>query len=127
MDELILNPNLKLEDLIHQLFKHNPLAFSLFDDVQVEKFYDTVRQHFYNIKTLIDSRFNVEEIQLKDCLLEPSFYSVQYGIQGRLDVLYENSEKAFYWILELKVANPIYQTNMELIQIIMHKSCCIIY
>ncbi|MBK7358827.1 MAG: AAA family ATPase [Saprospiraceae bacterium] len=106
LDELILNPNLKLEDLIHQLFKHNPLAFSLFDDVQVEKFYDTVRQHFYNIKTLIDSRFNVEEIQLKDCLLEPSFYSVQYGIQGRLDVLYENSEKAFYWILELKSGKP---------------------
>lgn len=106
LDELILNPDLKLEDLINHLFKHNPLAFSLFDDLQVEKFYDSVRQHFHNIKNLIDNRFYAEEIQLKDFLLEPSFYSVQYGIQGRLDVLYENYEKAFYWILELKSGKP---------------------
>ncbi len=106
LDELILNPELKLEELINHLFKHNPLAFSLFDDLQVEKFYETVRNHFYNIKSLVDQRFHEDEIQLQSCLLEPSFYSVRYGLQGRLDVLFENHNNKFYWILELKSGKP---------------------
>ncbi len=106
LDELILNPLLSLDELINRLFKQNPLAFSLFDDLQVEKFYETVRQHFYNVKKQVDNRFENDQLNLSDCLLEPSFYSIRYGIQGRLDVLYENKKEAYRWIIELKSGKP---------------------
>ncbi|MBK8484970.1 MAG: AAA family ATPase [Saprospiraceae bacterium] len=106
LDELILNPSLQFEDLSQNLFQHNPIAFSLLDDSTIIKYFETIKIHFSNIKTLIENKFEHPNLQLEDCILEPSFYSVEYGIQGRLDVFHEDKINSKKWIIELKSGKP---------------------
>ena len=42
---------------------------------------------------MANQTFSENDINPKSCLLEPSFYSQRYGIQGRLDVFYHHIEK----------------------------------
>ncbi|HRI60584.1 MAG TPA: AAA domain-containing protein, partial [Saprospiraceae bacterium] len=45
-----------------------------------------------------------EGIEPENCFLEPTFFSEQYGIQGRLDLFYRTEDKAA--IVELKSGTP---------------------
>ncbi|HEX5624586.1 MAG TPA: AAA domain-containing protein, partial [Saprospiraceae bacterium] len=111
LDELILDPELQFEDLSTQLFQHNPIGFSLLQDDEVIRYFETVKTHFEHIRGLVQSHFNGKVLRLEDCLMEPSFYSVEYGIQGRLDLYYEDRESFRKHIIELKTGKP-YQSNI---------------
>jgi DNA replication ATP-dependent helicase Dna2 len=106
LDELILTPELSFEEISQNLFHHNPIAFSLLQDSEVLKFQDTIRIHFHNIKKVVTEHFNHLVDRLEDCLMEPSFYSIEYGIQGRLDIFYENKNTLQKLIIELKSGKP---------------------
>jgi DNA replication ATP-dependent helicase Dna2 len=84
-------------------FKLNPLAFSLYTDSQIKEMYANGKIHFNNIKRMVAEGFAKEGIHLEDCYLEPTFYSAEYGIYGRLDVFHHSPKGiAASAIVELK-------------------------
>jgi DNA replication ATP-dependent helicase Dna2 len=110
LDELLTNPEVDFKKTFPKVFPTSPLAFADFSDDDMRDIYQQSARHFSAIRNVILNEFNRVGIASKNCYLEPSFYSVKYGIQGRLDVWHkpEDSNKAS--IIELKSGSP-YKTN----------------
>lgn len=110
LDELVHQPALSFEDIKQKLFAINPLAFSLFDDQTVLDLIQEVRAHFQRIKETIHIEFTKNAITKDNIYIEPAFYSPQFGIQGRLDLLNYNHIEKKAAIIELKGGKP-YRAN----------------
>ncbi len=104
LDELIIHSDAKFEPLLAHVFRKYPFAISLLGEAEVRDFIDQATLHFQNLKALTDSNFEGLIGPDEACQLEPSFYSVIYGMQGRLDVLVES--KNTHRIIELKSGRP---------------------
>ena len=103
LDELMNDPEITFKSLKAKIFSLNPLGFCLFSDREVKEIIQSVQRHFLTLKGMVASGFNSEGIAAKHAYLEPSFYSDNYGIQGRLDIFhYNNSEEGKTAIVELK-------------------------
>ncbi|MBK9271264.1 MAG: AAA family ATPase [Saprospiraceae bacterium] len=107
LDELIIHPDAKFEPLLSHVFRKYPFAISLLGEAEVKDFVDQAQYQFDNLKALAESRFEGLLREEEACQLEPSFFSVIYGIQGRLDVLIESGTS--YKIIELKSGRPYYE------------------
>ena len=108
LDALISDSSLSFDYLFPLVFKKNPLSFALISDADLLKIIESSKNIFRNLLKTITKDFPVQQILPKHCYLEPSFLSEIYGIQGRLDLLFEGSEKTV--IVELK-SGKTYQTN----------------
>lgn len=104
LDELLTDPELTFRELFPKVFTLNPLAFCLFSDREIREIRDGSQRHFLTIKNMAREGFAHEGIDPAHCYLEPSFYSEQYGLQGRLDLFYQGAEKSA--IVELKSGRP---------------------
>jgi len=93
LDELMMDSTLAFEDLFVNVFQHNPLALTMFEDDDVRSIFQDSKLHFMNLKSAITKSFKTKNIQWYDCYLEPSFYAPQYGLQGRLDIYHENPKE----------------------------------
>ncbi len=112
LDELMANPDQNFKDLMRGVFQLNPLAFAQFSDSTVREIVKKAQRHFVSLKIVINQSFKKEGINPADCFLEPTFYSEKYGLQGRLDVLYDDPKIADdAAIVELKSGKP-YKTNI---------------
>lgn len=109
LDELMHDPEASFKDLFPQVFKLNPLAFCLFDNAVIREIMQKSQKHFLNLKRMVKEGFAESSIQPEACFLEPSFYSETYGLQGRLDVFYQNGDKSA--IVELK-SGKAYKPNV---------------
>ncbi|MFT5167975.1 MAG: DNA replication ATP-dependent helicase Dna2 [Saprospiraceae bacterium] len=103
LDELMTNPEVSFKEIFPKVFRLNPLAFVLFEDSVVREIMQTSQKHFLNLKNMVLYEFKKNGIDPKKTLLEPSFYSEFYGLQGRLDIFYKNDQSA---IVELKSGKP---------------------
>jgi len=92
LDELMTNPEVTYKELIAHVFQLNPLAFTLFDNKQVKEILDKSQKHYVTLKQMVHEQFEKQGIQKDKCYIEPSFYSEKFGLQGRLDVFYQNNE-----------------------------------
>ena len=92
LDELMTNIDSTFQELFPNVFKLNPLAFLVFENMEVRKIMNLSQKHFVNLKQVIKNTLPNRKIEIEDCFLEPSFYSEKYGIQGRLDVFYKNEK-----------------------------------
>jgi len=108
LDALISNPSLSFDYLFPLVFKKNPLSFALISDDDLLKIIESSKNIFRNLLKTITKDFPIQQILPKHCYLEPSFLSEIYGIQGRLDLLFEGSDRTV--IVELK-SGKTYQTN----------------
>lgn len=108
LDALISDPLLTFDYLFPLVFQKNPLSFALITDSDLLKIKDSSKNIFINLLRTITKDFPNQHILPKHCYLEPSFLSEIYGIQGRLDLLFEGAEKTV--IVELK-SGKTYQTN----------------
>lgn len=100
LDELMSNPNATFKETFPKVFQMNPLSFALFNNQTVVEIMQKSQKHFVNLKRLVHQELETFEIKKQGCYLEPSFFSENYGIQGRLDVFYPNGKKSA--IIELK-------------------------
>ncbi|WCL82441.1 AAA domain-containing protein [Saprospira sp. CCB-QB6] len=103
LDLLSKNPKLDFQEEFKKLFSLNPLGFADFKDTDIRKTYHEAKNHFINLQHIILNEFPKLGIDRDRILLEPSFYSALYGIQGRLDLWQppaEGDDKAL--IVELK-------------------------
>ncbi len=107
LDELMANSDLEFRDLIHRVFALNPIAFCLFDDSTAREIVQSAQRHFVNLRMVIKQTLPKHGIKVVNCFLEPTFYSEQYGLQGRLDVLHDDPNIADdAAIIELKSGRP---------------------
>lgn len=113
LDELMHDSDLSFRKLAPESFFINPLGFSLFDDATIRTIMQKGQRHFVTLKDMVKRGFEQQRIEPEDCLLEPSFYSETYGLQGRLDILYRSQENgADMAIVELKSGKP-FQPNIH--------------
>ncbi len=98
---------IRFEDIFKQVFRLNPLGFCLMSDDDVREIASKCRIHFDSIKTMVKTGFSESGIMVENCYLEPSFYSADYGIFGRLDIFYKNPKGIDgSAIVELKSGKP---------------------
>ena len=106
LDELMSNPDVTFKEIFPKVFRLNPLAFVLFENSEVREIMQLSQKHFINLKRMVLKDFAENGIAPKDCIIEPSFYSEWYGLQGRLDIFYNNPENEKSAIVELKSGKP---------------------
>ncbi len=102
LDELITKENLKFNQVFARVFDLYPLEFAQMSDTELVEFMQKCKRHFFNLKHSLKVIFPSLDIQTVDSVLEPSFYSEKYGIQGRLDLFEYKPNKSRVNIVELK-------------------------
>jgi DNA replication ATP-dependent helicase Dna2 len=106
LDELIRDTTKTFAELFAASFKIYPIEFVRMSDEQVKAMRSRMQTHYDNIRRVIEDRFPVLGIQRHYCVIEPSYFSPQYGIKGRLDLYFEHSETQTSSIIELKSNHP---------------------
>ncbi|MFT6148536.1 MAG: DNA replication ATP-dependent helicase Dna2, partial [Saprospiraceae bacterium] len=92
LDDLMNDDEISFNESFPKVFKANPLTFTMFDDAEVREIMSKSKKHFWNLRQMVKVGFEENDINPANCYLEPSFFSEDYGIQGRLDVWYQNPE-----------------------------------
>ncbi|MEZ4985729.1 MAG: AAA domain-containing protein [Saprospiraceae bacterium] len=107
LDALMNKPETTFQELAARVFSLNPLAFCLFNDRDVREMMQKAQGHFLRIKQMVTAGFKEEGMQYDHAYLEPAFYSQQYGLQGRLDLLFRAQDASGRTsIVELKSGKP---------------------
>lgn len=107
LDDLMNDENITFEASFPKVFKANPLTFTMFDDAEIREIMRNSKSHFLNLKQMVKVGFEENDINPANCYLEPSFFSEDYGIQGRLDIWYQNPDsEQNSAIVELKSGKP---------------------
>ena len=96
-----------IAELIKETFRQFPLDYTyLFPggSTQLREFLQDLTQHYVNLKRFFQDSFTNMGFERHKSTLEPSFFSCTFGLQGRADFLYQDTEakeKSTY-IIELK-------------------------
>ncbi|MDL2215129.1 AAA domain-containing protein [Dysgonomonas sp. OttesenSCG-928-M03] len=111
LDELVFAEDpesLNFNEVFLESFKQKPFEYTSCNDIrQVEDFrmfMVKARTQFNNIKRVITNDLSINQIDINNCILEPSFFCEKFGFQGRLDLLQlsdDNNSKP-HKIIELK-------------------------
>lgn len=109
LDEFIFsdNPeNIDFEESFLAAFKQKPFEFTSCNDIKKNSdfriFMAKARTQFENIKRVVTQDLPNNNIDRDRCILEPSFYSEQFGFQGRLDLFQASEDHKPHQIIELK-------------------------
>jgi DNA replication ATP-dependent helicase Dna2 len=104
LDRLLNEPNAAWQKLFLETFQLYPFVYAPMTDAQVMSVSGKAQKHFLNLKNMAVDGLKNQGIDPANCVLEPAFFSSQYGIQGRLDLFYRNDDKSA--IVELKSGSP---------------------
>lgn len=113
LDRLLNEPEVSWKKLFLETFQQWPLVYAPMSDKQVKEVSDKSQKHFSNIRTMAASGFAAQQIEVEHCVLEPTFFSEIFGLQGRLDLFYKNNGRSA--IVELK-SGAAYRPNAYGIQ-----------
>ena len=114
LDEMVRRPKVTFEELLSKVFQQQPLGIALMTDQLVREMVEQLKVHFSRIRYVLTSVFPSLDIPVAESLLEPSFISARYGLQGRLDLLSHRGEKPV--IVELKSGKPFMANSHGLSQ-----------
>jgi DNA replication ATP-dependent helicase Dna2 len=114
LDELVHNPSLEFKNLISRLFRLYPLQFARMDDVELRTCIEKLQVHFASIQAMVLSGFASQGLDTKNASVEPSFYSTSAGLQGRLDLFF--NQKKGMAVVELKSGKAKYVNKYGLSQ-----------
>jgi superfamily I DNA and/or RNA helicase len=83
--------HISFQEIFEKDFKTYPFEYMSCEDLSDKQnfldYWGQAKQHFLRIKNTIEKEFPLYDITIEDALLEPTFLSEKYGIQGRLDIL----------------------------------------
>ncbi|MCB9332288.1 MAG: DUF559 domain-containing protein [Lewinellaceae bacterium] len=113
LDRLLTQPGADYTDLLRESFQAYPFVFAPMPDGKVREILGKAQKHYLNLKYMAQSGFAQQQIDPADCVLEPTFYSEQFGLQGRLDLFFRQDDRSA--IVELKSGTP-YRPNAYGIQ-----------
>lgn len=114
LDMKIRHPELQQDELIRDVFKSDPLSYCLYDDNQIKILVKEMKEHIQNLTSTIESQFPLEGIIPKQCVIEPSFFSPRFGLQGRLDLYQYPGGKTNGKIIELKSSKIFVQPGQSI-------------
>ncbi len=112
VDEIFSNPiETDFDNTFLKHFQSIPFEYTTCKDIDDKndflKFQADCKGHYVRIKSLINNNFKLLGINIDKVVLEPTFISEKYGIQGRLDILdFEEKEQGISKIIELKSGTP---------------------
>ncbi len=106
LDEIISNPDVKFNDLVPNIFKLDPLGLAVFNDKDIRELISISKNHYLNLKRTVARELPAQGIKRNKVFLEPSFYSRDFGLQGRLDLFHYVKEQNQFDIVELKSGKP---------------------
>lgn len=109
LDELVSDPEKSFSDLKSRLFKLAPLTFATISDSDLRTFFEELQVHYLTLKKLATGGFQSQGIIPEKSILEPTFFSEKYGLQGRLD-MFHRGEQHKGAIIELK-SGKIFKPN----------------
>jgi len=109
LDELMHEPEQDFRRIFRKVFRLNPLAFSLIPDRDLREIMQKAQKHFVHLQRVLRIDLPEQGIEAGHCYLEPTFYSDQHGLQGRLDVLSRQANKTH--IIELK-SGKVFRPNI---------------
>ncbi|MCS7036051.1 MAG: AAA domain-containing protein [Saprospiraceae bacterium] len=104
LDRLMNEPDAEFASLIRETFALYPLVYAPMSDQEAKDVVNRAQLHYTNLKVMAQTGFRQQGIEPAHCVLEPTFYSQKYGLQGRLDLFYRDGERAA--IVELKSGQP---------------------
>jgi len=110
LDELMQEPEQSFRPLFKRVFGLNPLAYCLLDNRVMLEIMQKAQRHFVNLQKVIREDIPRLDMDTSEVYLEPTFYSEQYGLQGRLDVFFRKDGEAS--IVELK-SGKIFKPNIH--------------
>lgn len=110
LDELVYQPTATFKEVAPKIFTISPVPITKLTDDDIRDLLGKARDHFNNLKQVVNHQFQQVNIQREKCYLEPTFYSVKYGLQGRLDLYRSDEDTQTYDIIELKSGRP-YKPN----------------
>lgn len=103
-DELLKNPEADFDVIFESAIRYKPLqALYLMHKEPgcIEKIRQEVLKHFFALKEILP------QFQYDSISVEPSFISAAYGLQGRLDAMFEYENDEFRkTVIELKSGKP---------------------
>ncbi|HYF02758.1 MAG TPA: AAA domain-containing protein [Patescibacteria group bacterium] len=103
-DGLLKNPEADFDEIFETAIRYKPLqALYLMHKEPgcIEKIKQEVLKHFFALKEILP------QFQYDSISVEPSFISAKYGLQGRLDAMFEyDSDEFRKTIIELKSGKP---------------------
>ncbi len=106
LDELVYKPEITFKEVAPKIFTISPIPISRLTDEQTKELLERSKEHFNNLKVVVNQQFKQVNIIREKCYLEPTFYSVKYGLQGRLDLYRSDEVEQKYDIVELKSGRP---------------------
>ena len=112
LDALIDDPTVGFPTLVRGIFQRQPLALSLFNDQEARKLMTELKHHFTTLQKFVREELTGINMNPETVLLEPSFFSPTYGVQGRLDLLQPADENGQTTIVELKTSK-YWNTNVH--------------
>ncbi len=105
LDRLVEDPDVSFKALVGSIFQTQPLQLCLFDDRQIKDLIDQLNKHFVTLQKFIRQELAGIDVEREKILLEPTFLSPTYGVQGRLDLLQAGQDRdAPTTIVELKTS-----------------------
>ena len=106
LDELVADADVPFKSLIPKIFKFNPIAISLYDDNDIREIVSKCKIHYDNIRRVVKEEAPALGLEKSMIYLEPSFFSRDYGLQGRLDLFHHAPQLGKLDIVELKSGSP---------------------
>ncbi|OAV46121.1 ATP-dependent helicase [Lewinella sp. 4G2] len=115
LDKLVENPDVTFKQLIETIFQIQPLGLCLYEDHDIRKLLEDLKHHYLSVRKFVKESLAGINVQRENILLEPSFLSPTYGVQGRLDVLQTAAEEGGQTtIVELKTSKPWKQNKHKI-------------
>ena len=114
LDLLVQDPDIRFRDVLPQIFAMQPLELCLFSDREVRELIEDLKHHFLTVSKFVRELLGGLDIERDKVMLEPTFLSPAYGLQGRLDLLQsqEDTDEGLTSIVELKTSK-IYNPNVH--------------
>lgn len=108
LDRLLNEPDARFPDLFRETFRQWPLVYAPLTDAEVREVSQRTQKHFVTLQAMANGGLLKENIDPAHSVLEPAFFSRQYGIQGRLDLFYHTEDSSA--IVELK-SGAVFKPN----------------
>ncbi|WP_173021435.1 AAA domain-containing protein [Lewinella sp. W8] len=87
LDRLVEDPETDFKELLRNIFQTQPLALCLFDDREIKQLIEQLKHHYVTLQKFVRQDMAAINLDRASILLEPTFLSPEYGVQGRLDLL----------------------------------------
>jgi DNA replication ATP-dependent helicase Dna2 len=117
LDEVLNQTNenpANFENSFLKTFQLYPIEYTSLKEIEentdFKSFMSNANLHFSNIKRTVERDFALFSINNENCYVEPSFFAEKYGLQGRLDLLHQRSDK--FDIIELKSGKSVPNSDM---------------